>query len=146
MITKKYISTSTDETEKIGALLANNLLKEFPSCLFFITLKGGLGAGKTAFTRGFASVISPSSKVKSPSFTIVNEYRSGKIPLFHFDLYRLGENADLSEIGFDEYVESGHCIVEWSEYLNESLPKNAVNVTIEKNDDNKRTVTISYNN
>lgn len=146
MITKKYVSTSTDETEKIGALLANNLLKQFPSRLFFITLKGDLGAGKTSFTRGFASVISPSSKVKSPSFTIVNEYRSGNIPLFHFDLYRLGENADLTEIGFDEYIESGHCIIEWSEYLNEDLPENTVEVTIEKSGDNERTVTISYNN
>ncbi len=123
-----YITSSVDETEMAGALLAKTLTEKDPA-LRFIMLRGSLGAGKTAFTRGVASVLSPGSRVKSPSYTIVNEYRLGAVPLFHFDLYRLGEGADLENIGFDEYVESGHCIIEWSEYLGDA-PQDAVTVTI----------------
>ena len=123
-----YITSSVEETEKAGALLARALTEKDPA-LRFIMLRGPLGAGKTAFTRGVASVISPGSRVKSPSYTIVNEYRLGAVPLFHFDLYRLGEGADLEGIGFDEYVGSGHCIIEWSEYLDDA-PQDAVTVTI----------------
>ena len=127
------------ETEHAGGSLAKKLS---PGALVAFT--GDLGAGKTAFTRGFASVLSPGSRVKSPSFTIVNEYRRGTTPLFHFDLYRLGESADLSDIGFSEYVENGHCIIEWSEYLNEDIPENAVNVNIEKSGDTDRLITVKY--
>lgn len=145
MGTEVYRTQSTEETVKTGAMIAAKLSEMYPASLFFITLRGDLGSGKTAFTRGLASVLSPGSRVKSPSFTIVNEYRKGKTPLFHFDLYRLGEEADLSEIGFSEYVESGHCVVEWSEYLREDIPENAVDVKIEKIGDNSRTITVTYN-
>ena len=139
-----FSSHSPEETEKVGADLAKKLLCRSQGSLFFITLEGGLGAGKTAFTRGVASVVSPGSRVKSPSFTIVNEYRRGEKPLFHFDLYRLGEDNDLSEIGFSEYVENGHCIIEWSEYLSEDLPENSVNVNIEKTGETDRIITVTY--
>ena len=142
--TEQYYSHSTEDTENAGAALARKLIEKYHDAPFFVTLSGGLGAGKTAFTRGFASVLSPGSRVKSPSFTIVNEYRRGTTPLFHFDLYRLGESADLSDIGFSEYVENGHCIIEWSEYLNEDIPENAVNVNIEKSSDTDRIITVKY--
>lgn len=138
----EYISNTVEETEKIGSDLAEKLLLERPDGLYFIMLRGGLGAGKTAFCRGFAKVLSPQSRVKSPSFTIVNEYRGAQTPLFHFDLYRLGEGADLADIGFYEYTESGHCIIEWSEYLCEEIPEGALTVTIEKSDEAQRKVII----
>ena len=106
-------------------------------------LEGSLGAGKTALTRGVTSVLSPGSRVKSPSYTIVNEYRMGEVPLFHFDLYRLGEDADLSDIGFSEYVEGGHCIIEWSEYLAEA-PRDAVTVNIKDLGGDRRKIEITY--
>ncbi len=137
-----YESNSVEDTEKIGATLAERLSAKRAGELYFIMLKGGLGAGKTAFCRGFAKVLSPGSRVKSPSFTIVNEYRGGDVPIFHFDLYRLEEDADLSDIGFYEYTESGHCIIEWSEYLSEEIPQGALTVTIEKCDENSRKVIV----
>ncbi len=137
-----YVSNSVEETERIGEVLAERLSSERAGRLHFIMLKGGLGAGKTAFCRGFARVLSPGSRVKSPSFTIVNEYRGGEVPIFHFDLYRLEEDSDLSDIGFLEYTESGHCIIEWSEYLNEEIPEDALTVTIEKCDENRRNVIV----
>ena len=137
-----YITASVDETEKVGALFAKELTSK-SSALRFIMLRGSLGAGKTAFTRGVASVISPGSRVKSPSYTIVNEYRLGAVPLFHFDLYRLGEGADLEGIGFDEYVESGHCIIEWSEYLDDA-PQDAITVTITDVGTGRRKIEIVY--
>ena len=137
-----YTSNSVLETEKAGEILAEKLSAERAGKLHFIMLRGGLGAGKTAFCRGFARVLSPGSRVKSPSFTIVNEYRGGDVPLFHFDLYRLEEDADLSDIGFEEYTERGHCIIEWSEYLNEDIPEGALTVTIEKSGENERKVIV----
>ena len=143
-MSEKYLSNSVAETEQIGADLARSLDEKYPDSCHFIMLKGSLGAGKTALTRGIASVYSPGSRVKSPSFTIVNEYRMGKVPLFHFDLYRLGEGADLSDIGFHEYVENGHCVVEWSEYLSAEIPRDAVTVTITANTDTSRIIEITY--
>ena len=105
-------------------------------------LEGPLGVGKTALTRGIASVFSPGSRVKSPSYTIVNEYRFGRVPLFHFDLYRLGKDSDLSDIGFYEYVESGHCVVEWSEYLAD-VPDGAVKVSIASDGESSRNIEIT---
>ena len=103
------ITKSADETEALGAYIASLLDKKTS----FVALYGEMGAGKTAFVRGFASVISPGSRVKSPTYTVVNEYRRGEIPLFHFDLYRLSSPEELDSLGFDEYVSSGICIAEW---------------------------------
>ena len=143
-MTKTYRSGCVEDTENIGARFAEELNEKYPDALRFIKLEGPLGAGKTAFTRGVASVLSPGSRVKSPSYTIVNEYRLGDRPLFHFDLYRLGEGADLSDIGFGEYVDGGDCIIEWSEYLSCGEPDGAITVKISPNDDGTRTVEIIY--
>ena len=140
---KTIISHSVEDTEAAGAWLARTLLDNCCGNLRFICLTGDLGAGKTAFTRGFASVVSPGSRVKSPSYTIVNEYRKGEVPLFHFDLYRLGDDPELDSVGFDEYLQSGHIIMEWSEYLPQT-PDGAVTVDIRRTGDNDRSIHIEY--
>lgn len=137
----EYITNSASETEACGASLARRLCGNGNDRIF-VCLYGDLGAGKTAFVRGFASVLSPTSRVKSPTFTVVNEYLGGSVPLYHFDLYRLEDDADaLYGIGFDDYVAGGHCIVEWSEFLPE-IPAGAVKVTIEKLGGEKRKITV----
>ena len=139
-----FNTQSAIETEKIGAYLAEKLTETKNGENWFVCLTGDLGAGKTAFVRGFASVVSPSRRVKSPTYTVVNEYRRGDVPLFHFDLYRLEDgDSDLEAIGFDEYVDGGHCIIEWSEYL-ENKPENAVYADIRKTGEETRKITIIY--
>ena len=138
-----FRTESVAETENVGAELAKELDARYPGKLHFIKLEGTLGAGKTAFTRGVASVYSPGSRVKSPTFTIVNEYRRGEVPLFHFDLYRLGDGSDLSDIGFYEYTQSGHCIVEWSEFLSDEIA-GAVTVKITPDGESSRNIEIIY--
>ncbi len=141
---EKFNTNSAEETEKIGAYLAEKLAEINNGEKWFVCLTGDLGAGKTAFVRGFSSVISPASRVKSPTYTVVNEYRKGETPLFHFDLYRLEDgDSDLEAIGFEEYVESGHCIIEWSEYLAEK-PDGTVYVDIRKAGETSRAITINY--
>lgn len=137
-------SRSAADTENAGRELAVKLCSERAGKKWFICLFGDLGAGKTAFVRGFASEVSPGSRVKSPSYTVVNEYRMGDIPLFHFDLYRLEDSEDsLFGIGFDDYLSGGHCIIEWSEYLPENLrPDDAVTVKIEKCGEECRKITV----
>ena len=143
-MTEVFTTNSVTETEKVGADFATVLAKRKSLDRYFVCLTGDLGAGKTAFVRGFASVLSPGSRVKSPTYTVVNEYRKGYLPLFHFDLYRLEDGAEsLDAIGFEEYVESGHCILEWSEYLSEK-PDNAITVDIRKSGEDTRTITIDY--
>ncbi len=137
----KLYSDSTEITEKIGKTLGEILIND----RFFIALYGDLGAGKTVFVRGLASVLSPNSRVKSPTFTLVNEYRNGKIPLFHFDLYRISGLDELDGFGFDEYVDGGNCIAEWSEKLGCSLPENTIKVKIEKTGESSRCITIDGN-
>ena len=143
-MTKTIESYSPAETEAAGAALAAYLLDTAPNSLFFVCLTGDLGAGKTAFTRGFSSVLSPESRVKSPTYTVVNEYRKGKTPLFHFDLYRLEDSDDgLESIGFDHYIQTGHCILEWSEFLPER-PEGTVEVRITKRGEECRLIEIDY--
>lgn len=138
-------SNSASETEAAGAALANYLSDTRPDSLWFVCLTGDLGAGKTAFVRGFASVLSPESRVKSPTYTIVNEYRRGNVPLFHFDLYRLEDSDDgLDSIGFEQYVNTGHCILEWSEFL-PSRPADAIEVRITKKGEDCRLIEINCN-
>lgn len=140
----RIITTKTpEETEKTGAELAQALLDSGKK--YFVALYGDLGAGKTVFVRGFTGIASPGSRVKSPTYTIVNEYRKGKTPVFHFDLYRIGSTDELDGFGFDEYVENGLCIAEWSENLGDMLPENTVRVTIEKAGESERIITIDYN-
>ena len=113
----KYLSNSPEETEKIGEALARRLQ---PGTV--LAYRGDLGAGKTAFTRGLARGLGIAEPVTSPTYTIVNEYLSGRLPLFHFDMYRLRSADDLFDIGWDDYLERGGvCAVEWSENVEEAM-------------------------
>ena len=135
---KEIISHSEQETEKAGIELAETI----PDNVSLIALYGELGAGKTAFVRGFVSVLSPGSRVKSPTYTIVNEYVSGERPVFHFDLYRLHGKDDVYSMGIDEYLSRGICISEWSERFEDELPEGVVKVTIDKLDESTRRITV----
>ena len=129
----KTVSTSgVAETERFGAELAQKMIDD-PSIPRFVALYGDLGVGKTAFVRGFVSVWSPSSAVRSPTFSLVNEYRSPRGTVFHFDLYRVEDEDDLISIGYEDYLNRrGVCLVEWSEKIPDSLPEHYLRVTIKK--------------
>ncbi len=123
-----YYTTSADETEAAGRALAAHF-EENGIKRAAIALRGELGVGKTAFTRGFASRFGISG-VKSPTYTIVNEYR-GRVRIFHFDMYRIESADDLYSIGYDEYIESdGYSVIEWSENIEDELPPRTVYVNI----------------
>lgn len=129
----KLYTASPDETECVGAQLAQRLLEE-PSLPRYIALYGDLGVGKTAFTRGVCQVLCPGAAVRSPTFALVNEYR-GKLPVFHFDMYRITGEDDLYSIGYDDYLlRDGVILVEWSENIPFALPEAFLRVTITKND------------
>lgn len=133
---KILASCSTEQTEKIGALLAQALLAD-ASLPRFVALYGDLGVGKTAFTRGFTHFAVPTAKVKSPTFALVNEYIGEKVKICHFDMYRIESEDDLYSIGFYDYLNGRNlCITEWSEKIEESLPDSYVRVEIIKNDMN----------
>ena len=101
-----------------------------------IAFRGGLGMGKTAFTRGLALGLGFPGRVTSPTFTVVNEYEGGRLPLFHFDLYRLADAGELFAIGWDEYLDRGGvCVVEWSEQAEDALPPDTIFITIERTED-----------
>ena len=134
----EFITNSPMETETVGTALAKVL-----SAGAVIAYRGDLGAGKTAFTRGLARGLGILDPVTSPTYTIVNEYLSGRLPLFHFDMYRLGSADDLFDIGWDDYLERGGvCAVEWSENVEEAL-ENPVVVTIEKLGEESRRITVT---
>ena len=124
------ITKSPEETERVGRMLAESL----EACGIrraFIAMRGEMGVGKTAFTRGFASHFGIAG-VKSPTYTIVNEYR-GRVRIFHFDMYRIEDGDDLYSIGYDDYVETdGYCIAEWSENIESEIPEGAIYVTISR--------------
>ena len=133
----EFITNSPAETEQIGAFLAEKL---HPGTV--IAYRGDLGAGKTAFTRGIAKGLGCTDCVTSPTYTIVNEYLSGRMPLFHFDMYRLASADDLWDIGWEDYLDRGGvCAVEWSENVEEALER-FVLVNIEKIGDESRRITI----
>ena len=132
-----FITTSPAETEAVGAALAKILT---PGAI--LAYRGDLGAGKTAFTRGLAKGLGCTDMVTSPTYTIVNEYLSGRLPLFHFDMYRLRSSDDLWDIGWDDYLDRGGvCAVEWSENVDDAM-ENAIFVTIEKTGEDSRCITI----
>ena len=135
----EYLSHSAEETERIGEKLGATL-----SSGAVIAYRGGLGMGKTAFTRGLARGLGCTGRVTSPTFTIVNEY-SGSIPLFHFDMYRLDSSDDLFDIGWEDYLERGGvCAVEWSERVADALPQDALWVDISRGSgENDRIITIT---
>ena len=136
----EFRTRSEAETEALGVRLAGVLT---PGAV--VAYRGGLGMGKTAFTRGLARGLGYRGRVTSPTFTIVNEYEGGRLPLFHFDMYRL-EGADaLFDIGWEDYLgRDGVCAVEWSELAEEALPPETVFVAITRDpgDENARIITV----
>lgn len=132
-----FLTTSPLETETIGEALGKKLK---PGTV--IAYQGDLGAGKTAFTRGLARGLGCSETVTSPTYTIVNEYLGGRLPLFHFDMYRLASSDDLWAIGWEDYLDRGGvCAVEWSENVSDAM-EDAIRVTIEKTGEESRRITI----
>ena len=133
----EFITNSPAETEAVGAALGKCIMAGA-----ILAYRGDLGAGKTAFTRGLAQGLGCTDMVTSPTYTIVNEYLSGRLPLFHFDMYRLASSDDLWDIGWEDYLDRGGvCAVEWSENVADAM-ENAVYVTIEKLGDEMRRITI----
>ena len=133
----QYTTNSPAETEAIGAALGKIIE---PGTV--IAYRGDLGAGKTAFTRGLAKGLGCTEIVTSPTYTIVNEYLGGRIPLFHFDMYRLRSSDDLFDIGWDDYLDRGGvCAVEWSENVDDAM-EDALYITIEKLGEDARRITI----
>lgn len=136
----EYLTRSAAETELLGARLAARLL---PGDV--IAYRGDLGAGKTAFTRGLARGLGIEEAVTSPTYTIVNEYLAGRLPLFHFDMYRLHDAEELFDLGWEDYLaRNGVCAVEWSENVREAL-EDPITVAISKDptDENARRITIT---
>ena len=133
----EFITNSPEQTEKVGAALG----KALPAGTI-LAYRGDLGAGKTAFTRGLARGLGYTEPVTSPTYTIVNEYLGGRLPLFHFDMYRIGSSDDLWDIGWEDYlVRGGVCAVEWSENVDDAM-ENAIYVTIHKTGENSRRIVI----
>ncbi|MCI8687878.1 MAG: tRNA (adenosine(37)-N6)-threonylcarbamoyltransferase complex ATPase subunit type 1 TsaE [Lawsonibacter sp.] len=135
----QYVTNSEVETEALGVRLADEL-----KAGAVIAFTGDLGAGKTAFTRGLARGLGVGGRVTSPTFTIVNEYEGGRLPLFHFDMYRLGSSDELFDIGWEDYLNRGGvCAVEWSENVSDALEEDAISVEICRGEsDNQRIITI----
>lgn len=127
---KDYLVKSTEQTEEIGRRLATLALASGRRRLF-VAMLGEMGVGKTAFVRGFASAVSPAAAVRSPTYTVVNEYRGGSLPIFHFDMYRIEDSDDLLSIGYTDYLRrDGFILCEWSENIQGDLPADCLTLTI----------------
>lgn len=123
-----YESNTPQETFELGKRLAEEAKSGQVYCL-----DGDLGVGKTVFTQGFARGLGITGPVNSPTFTIVQQYEEGRLPLYHFDVYRIGDISEMDEIGYEDcFYGSGVSLIEWSELIEELLPERAVHVTIEK--------------
>lgn len=129
----RFITNSVEETEQLGERIASKL-----KGMEVIALFGGLGMGKTAFTRGLARGLGADDVVSSPTFALVNEY-SGRVPVYHFDMYRVTSWDDLYSTGFFDYLDTGVLVIEWSENIEGALPENALRITISRGEiDNQR--------
>ena len=135
----EWITNCEKETEQLGERLGAALK---PGSVIAYT--GDLGAGKTAFTRGLAKGLQVPERVTSPTFNIVNEYEGGRLPLFHFDMYRLGGADELFDIGWEDYLaRNGVCAVEWSENVEEALEEGTIRIDIRRGEnDNQRRISI----
>ena len=123
------ISNSPEETYALGKLLGGQAKPGQVYCL-----DGDLGVGKTIFTQGFAAGLGIDEPVNSPTFTIVQQYEEGRLPLYHFDVYRIGDVEEMDEIGYEDcFYGEGVCLIEWSTLIQEILPEDAIHITIEKN-------------
>ena len=133
-----FISKSPSDTENIGKTLGEKI-----NSGVVIAFIGGLGMGKTCFTRGLALGLGSTDTVTSPTFALVNEYLSGRLPLYHFDMYRVSGWEDLYSTGFFDYIEEGGVLAcEWSENIENALPENTVFVEFERLSDTERKITI----
>ena len=122
---------SADETYEYGRKMG---CEACPGDVYCLT--GDLGVGKTVFTQGFASGLGVEEPVSSPTFTIVQEYKGEKMPVYHFDVYRIGDVEEMDEIGFDDYIYGGGvCLIEWADLIREILPEDFVGIMIEKDMD-----------
>lgn len=134
-----YITNSPEETEELGFRLAKSLKGGE-----VVAFRGGLGMGKTCFTRGLARGLGFNGDVTSPTFALINEYIGGRLPLYHFDMYRISGWEDLYSTGFFDYIEQGGVIAaEWSENIENALPESTVTVTFVRLGDNKREITLN---
>lgn len=134
-----YITNSPEETEELGFKLAKSLKGGE-----VVAFRGGLGMGKTCFTRGLARGLGFKGDVTSPTFALINEYIGGRLPLYHFDMYRISGWEDLYSTGFFDYIEQGGVIAaEWSENIENALPESTVTVTFVRLGDNKREITVN---
>lgn len=129
----EVITKSEEETLQVAYYLASKIKGNKVVCL-----NGELGAGKTVFVRGFCKFFNI-NEISSPTFTLVNEY-VGNQPIFHFDVYRLSNEDEFYEIGGEEYFDKGICIIEWSDIIKDVIPKNSIDVRIEKMEDNVRKI------
>ena len=139
-----FFTKSPEETEAVGRKIAEGL-ESHGIKRAFIAMRGEMGVGKTAFTRGFASHFGITG-VKSPTYTIVNEYR-GRVRIFHFDMYRISDGDDLYSTGYDEYIETdGYTIAEWSENVEDFIPEDAIFVTVSRTPENEseRRIDVEY--
>ena len=137
---KTFISDSPKLTQEFAAELASTLKGGE-----VIAFRGDLGAGKTCFTRGLAKGLEYNGEVTSPTFALINEYLGGRLPIFHFDMYRISSWEELYSSGFFDYIEEGGVVVaEWSENIENALPENTIYVEIEKCGENSRKITV-YN-
>lgn len=134
----EFKTNNAGETEKLGRLIGEALRGGE-----IIAMTGDLGAGKTTMTKSLAKGLDIDEHITSPTFTIVNEYE-GRLKLFHFDVYRIGDVEEMYDLGFEEYIYSGGvCIIEWSNLIEEILPEDTINIQILYLDDNKRQIKIS---
>lgn len=139
-LTKMLITNSLEETYELGREIAGLLESGDVLCL-----SGDLGAGKTSLTKGIAAGLGITQPVTSPTFTIMKEYQSGRLPLYHFDLYRLGDAAIYEDLGYEEYFYgSGVSVLEWAVFIEEILPTNRLDIDIRISDDDKREFTLTY--
>ena len=130
MIGKMVTETrSPEETYELGRKIG---LQARPGQVY--TLTGDLGVGKTVFTQGVAAGLGITEPVSSPTFTIVQVYEEGRLPFYHFDVYRIGDSEEMEELGYDDYFfGKGICLIEWAELIEEILPDDRISITIEKN-------------
>lgn len=136
----KVITNNENETYELGKKVGR-LIK--PSSV--ISLNGDLGAGKTHFTKGLAAGLEVNEYITSPSFTILNEYE-GRMPLYHFDVYRIDDIDEMYEVGFEEYLYgSGVCVVEWGDMVFDMLPEDTINIRINSFGENTREIVIEEN-
>lgn len=124
----KKVTVSAEETFELGLALGRQAKPGQIYCL-----DGDLGVGKTVFTQGFAAGLGIGEPVSSPTFTIIQQYDSGRLPLYHFDVYRIGDVSEMDEIGWEDFFYGdGVCLIEWSQFILEILPEHAVRIQIKK--------------